>query len=83
MLKVLRRIDPSGLDRDRWVATAYGVKAALGEHGRDAWIVWSKRSAKHGTSGRTDTPARVWAGVRPQRCGWRYLERLARELGHG
>ena len=53
VLDVLRRIDPVRLDRDTWIATAYGVKAALGEHGREAWIAWSSRSTKHGASGQT------------------------------
>jgi hypothetical protein len=80
VLDTLASIDPSGLDRDTWIATAYGVKAALGERGKDAWIAWSRRSAKHGASGRTDTPGRMWERVRPQRCGWRFLERLHGEL---
>jgi hypothetical protein len=82
VLDVLKSIDPSGLDYDTWVASGYGVKAALGEHGREAWIAWSSRSAKHGASGRSDTPARVWSSIRPERCGWRYLERLLCG-GHG
>lgn len=72
VLDTLRSIDPGGLDYDTWVRTAYGVKAALGEHGHGAWVVWSARSAK-------DVPAtteRTWASVKPERCGWRYLEHI-------
>jgi hypothetical protein len=84
VLGVLRATDPSALDYDTWVATAYGVKAALGEHGREVWIAWSSRSSKHGVSGRRDTPMKVWNSARPERCGWRYLERVLigeRQLG--
>jgi putative DNA primase/helicase len=80
---VLKSIDPSTLDYDTWVATAYGMKAALGDHGRGPWIAWSRRSAKHGASGASDTPERVWKSVKPTRCGWKFLERLAGEIGHG
>jgi hypothetical protein len=83
VLDLLRSIDPSELDRDTWIRSAYGVKAALGECGKSAWLAWSAHSTKHGASGRTDTPARMWARVNPQRCGWRYLERLHGELTAG
>ena len=83
VLDTLATIDPSGLDYDTWIATAYGVKAALGEHGKSAWIAWSSRSTKHGSSGRSDTPARMWSRIKPQRCGWRFLERLAGEIAGG
>ena len=55
------RIDPSGLDYDAWIAIAYGLKAALGEHGREPWLAWSGRSAKHGASG-SDRHARADVG---------------------
>ena len=78
MLDVLRGIDPIGLDYDAWIQVGYGVKAALGEHGEGVWLAWSRASARHdGTSGPKGTPERMWRGIKPQRCGWRYLERLA------
>jgi putative DNA primase/helicase len=80
VLATLKSIDPSGLDYDTWVDTAYGTKAALGDHGRGPWIAWSRRSARHDGS---DTPERVWKSARPTRCGWKFLERLAGEIGHG
>jgi hypothetical protein len=74
----LRRIDPSGLDYDAWIRVGYGIRAALGERGEPVWLAWSRASARHdGTSGPKGTPECMWRGIRPQRCGWRYLERLA------
>ena len=84
VLDALRGIDPSGLDYDAWIRVGYGVKAALGEHGAGVWLAWTRTSARHdGTAGPRGTPERAWRGIKPQRCGWRYLVRLAAELGHG
>ncbi|HEX6015439.1 MAG TPA: PriCT-2 domain-containing protein [Geminicoccaceae bacterium] len=80
---VLKSIDPSRLDRDSWMRTAYAVKAAVGEPGREPWLVWSRGSSKHGASGKSDTPERTWKSANPTRCGWRYLKELAEEIGHG
>lgn len=83
VVKALRSIDPSTLDRETWIAVGYGLKAALGEHGHNLWLAWSARSAKHGLSGRSNTPEIMWRRIRPQRCGWRFLERLAGEIARG
>ena len=83
VVKALRSIDPSTLDRETWIAVGYGLKAALGERGRSLWLAWSGKSAKHGLSGRSDTPEVMWRRIRPQRCGWRFLERLAGEIARG
>jgi hypothetical protein len=84
VLETLEAIDPSGLDYDAWIRVGYGLKAALGEHGRSAWLAWSRASARHdGTLGDRGTPERTWRGIRPARCGWRYLGRLAGELPRG
>lgn len=72
VLELLHSIDPSGLDYDTWVAVAYGLKAAFGEHGRRPWLAWSRRSAKDVAP----TTERTWKSVKPNRCGWRYLERI-------
>ena len=81
VLDLLRGIDPSGLDYDAWIRVGYGLKAALGEHGKSAWLAWSRASARHdGTHWRKGTPERMWRGIRPARCGWRYLERLHGQL---
>jgi hypothetical protein len=83
VVKALRSIDPSTLDRETWISVGYGLKAALGEHGRGLWLTWSARSAKHGLSGRSATPEIMWRRIRPQRCGWRFLERLAGAIARG
>ena len=78
VFETLRHIDPSGLDYDAWIRVGYGLKAAIGERGEGVWLAWSRASARHdGTAGPRGTPERMWRGIKPQRCGWRYLERLA------
>ena len=84
VLDVLRGIDPSGLDYDTWIRVAYGIKAAIGDHGEGVWLAWSRASVRHdGTSGKRGTPERAWRGIKPNRCGWRFLERVAQELARG
>ena len=81
VLDVLRTIDPSGLDYDTWIQVGYGIRAALGDRGESVWLAWTRASARHdGTSGPYGTPERMWRGIKPGRCGWRYLERLAETL---
>jgi hypothetical protein len=71
----LKAIDPSDLDYDTWIRVGYGLKAALGDHGERLWLAWSRASARHdGTFGERGTPERMWRGIKPKRCGWRYLE---------
>jgi hypothetical protein len=80
----LESINPSRLGYDDWIRVGYGLKAALGDHGERVWLAWSRASARHdGTSGERGTPERMWRGIKPQRCGWRYLERLAWALFNG
>lgn len=82
VIAALRRIDPGRLDRDAWIAVGYGVKAALGEHGRELWLAWSQGPAEapNPKHHHAETPATMWARIRPERCGWRFLERLAETL---
>jgi len=48
------------------------------------WLAWSRASARHdGTFGERGTPERMWRGIKPRRCGWRYLERLHGALTAG
>ena len=62
----------------------YGIRAAIGDHGLGVWLAWTRASARHdGTIGDGGTPERAWRGIKPHRCGWRYLERLAGGLSHG
>ena len=79
VLATLRDIDPSPLDYDTWVAVAYGLKAAIGCHGYRPWMAWSGRSTKNVEA----TTERTWRSVKPQRCGWRYLERVHDRLTAG
>ena len=77
VLDTLQGIDPSVLDYDAWIRVGYAIKAALGEHGECAWLAWSRASSRHdGTFGERGTPERAWRGINPQRCGWRYIQRL-------
>jgi hypothetical protein len=77
--EALRRINPSTLDRDSWIAVGYALRAALGDHGREVWLEWSRRSLKSGKSGCPNTPELTWNRIKPTRCGWRYILELARE----
>ncbi|HEX2527206.1 MAG TPA: PriCT-2 domain-containing protein [Geminicoccus sp.] len=73
VLRAIRSIDPNGLVYDAWVAVGYGLKAALPEHGLGVWLAWSRQSAKD----RPDYTMKTWNGIRPTRCGWRYVLKLA------
>jgi putative DNA primase/helicase len=77
----LKAIDPSELDYDTWIKVGYGLRAALGDRGESLWLAWSRASARHdGTFGERGTPERAWRGIKPELCGWRYLERIHGEL---
>jgi hypothetical protein len=78
-LAALRSIDPAPLDYDTWVRVAYGLKAALGEPGASVFAAWSAGSAKDVPT----TTATTWDSVKPSRCGWRFLDRLAGEINDG
>ena len=54
------------------MAVAYGLEAALGCHGYRPSMAWSGKSTKDIEA----TTERTWRSVKPQRCGWRYLERV-------
>jgi len=76
VLEALRRIDPNRLDYDGWVRVGFGLKAALPEYGRELWLAWSGKSEKD----QPEFTARTWGWIKPQRCGWRYLLKLAEEV---
>jgi hypothetical protein len=74
VLAALDRLPNADLAYDDWIAVGYALKAALGEAGRQVFLAWSATSAAK------DDPAatgRAWESIRPGRCGWRYLARLA------
>lgn len=73
VLAALDRLPNDDLDYDTWIAVAYALKAALGDAGEPVFLAWSTGSAKDDP----DATVRAWASAEPDRCGWRYLERLA------
>jgi hypothetical protein len=78
VLAALDRLPNADLAYDDWIAVGHALKAALGEAVRGVFLAWSRAAPKSGASGSPDTPERVWETIAPDRCGWRYLARLAR-----
>jgi hypothetical protein len=64
-----------------WITIGAAIKAALGEEGRDLWLEWSRQSKKSGQSGRSDTPERRWASLRPHSVGAGTIYWLAEQRG--
>lgn len=62
-------IPNNDLHYDDWVKVGLAIKGALGDDGLPLWREWSARSSKSGSSGKADTPGKVWAGFRPTRIG--------------
>ncbi|MFC7540406.1 PriCT-2 domain-containing protein [Siccirubricoccus deserti] len=69
------------LPGNEWITVGAAIKAALGEEGRDLWLEWSRQSRKSGQSGRTDTPERRWASLRPHSVGAGSIYWLAEQRG--
>ncbi|MCQ4159204.1 DUF3987 domain-containing protein [Roseomonas sp. GC11] len=64
-----------------WITIGAAIKAALGEEGRALWLDWSRQARKSGQSGRTDTPERRWATLRPHSVGAGTIYWLAEQRG--
>lgn len=77
----LAHIPNDDLDGASWITMGAAIKAALGEDGKDLWLDWSRQSSKSGTSGRTDTPERRWATLRPHSIGAGSIYAMAAERG--
>jgi hypothetical protein len=69
------------LPGNEWITVGAAIKAAIGEEGRDLWLDWSRRSGKSGQSGRSDTPERRWASLRPHSVGAGKIYWLAEQRG--
>jgi hypothetical protein len=69
------------LPGNEWITVGAAIKAALGEEGRDLWLDWSRQSSKSGQSGKTDTPERRWASLRPHSVGAGKIYWLAERRG--
>lgn len=69
------------LPGNEWITVGAAIKAALGEEGRDLWLDWSRQSRKSGQSGRSDTPERRWASLRPHSVGAGTIYWLAEQRG--
>lgn len=81
VLAALGCIDPSQLDYDDWIRVGYGIKAALGEPGRGVWLAWC--AEPHGVLNPKNDPdysLKSWNGIRPELCGWKYVERVMASL---
>ena len=57
------------LPGNEWITIGAAIKAAIGEEGRQLWIDWSRKANKSGQSGRSDTPERRWATLKPHSAG--------------
>ena len=71
------------LDGHSWITMGNAIKAALGDQGKDLWLAWSRQSSKSGASGRTDTPERHWATLRPHSIGAGSIYTMADRSGLG
>ncbi len=69
------------LPGNEWITVGAALKAAIGEEGRDLWLDWSRQSGKSGQSGRSDTPERRWASLRPHSVGAGKIYWLAEQRG--
>jgi hypothetical protein len=69
------------LPGNEWITVGAAIKAALGEDGQDIWLDWSRQSSKSGQSGKTDTPERRWASLRPHSVGAGKIYWLAERRG--
>lgn len=69
------------LPGNEWITVGAAIKAAIGEEGRGLWLDWSRRSGKSGQSGRSDTPERRWASLRPHSVGAGKIYWLAEQRG--
>ncbi len=69
------------LPGNEWITVGAAIKAALGDEGRDLWLDWSRQSRKSGQSGRSDTPERRWASLRPHSVGAGTIYWLAEQRG--
>ncbi len=77
----LQFIPNEDLDGASWITMGAAIKASLGEEGRELWLDWSRQSSKSGTSGRSDTPERRWASLRPHSIGAGSIYAMAIERG--
>jgi hypothetical protein len=57
------------LPGNEWITIGAAIKAAIGEEGRELWLDWSRNASKSGQSGRSDTPERRWATLKPHSAG--------------
>jgi hypothetical protein len=69
------------LPGNEWITIGAAIKAAIGEEGRQLWIDWSRNSSKSGQSGRSDTPERRWATLKPHSAGAGKIYWLAENRG--
>ena len=73
--EALRKIDPNRLDYDGWIKVGFALKAAMADRGHDVWLAWSKKSERD----QPDYTVKAWKWIKPSRCGWRYILKLAEE----
>jgi hypothetical protein len=69
------------LPGNEWITIGAAIKAAIGEEGRQLWLDWSRKASKSGQSGRSDTPERRWATLKPHSAGAGKIYWLAANRG--
>src|SRR5690606_12983829 len=69
------------LPGDEWITVGAAIKAANGEEGHDHRHDWSPQPRRPGQSGRSDTPDRRWASLRPHSVGAGKIYWLAEQRG--
>jgi hypothetical protein len=69
------------LPGNEWITIGAAIKAAIGEEGRQLWIDCSRKASKSGQSGRSDTPERRWATLKPHSAGAGKIYWLAEKRG--
>jgi hypothetical protein len=69
------------LDWDSWVAIGLALKAAIGEAGAIIWSAWSRTNSKSGSSGKPNTPEKLWRGFNPHSIGAGTIYRYAMDNG--
>ena len=77
----LAYIPNDDLDYDSWIRIGLAIKAAVGAVGEGLFGEWSRRASKSGSSGKSDTPERVYDSFKPHSIGAGTIYQLAEEHG--
>jgi hypothetical protein len=78
VVQALRQVPNYNLDYYAWLDVGYALKGALGHAGWPLFRDWSATSVKNDP----EATERAWNYMKPERCGWRFLLRLAEGEAH-